>query len=103
MRPDPRKVLAENMKRIIGDSSQSAWAAAHRIDKKPVQRAVSGQHSATLDTLEELSRAAGLQVWQLLVPDLDPANPPVSTMTKAERDLYARVRQEFSNLPIVGK
>lgn len=102
MRPNPRKVLADNLRRIVGDDSQSAWAAAHKIDKKPVQRAISGRHATTIDTLDEISRAAGLQPWQLLTPGLDPANPPVYVMTKAERDLYARVRAEFEQLPPVG-
>jgi hypothetical protein len=77
----------------------SSWAASRHIDKKRVQRAMSGDFSTTLDVIADLAKAAGLEPWQLLLPGLDPSNPPVFTMTKAERDLYVRVRMDFANLP----
>lgn len=105
MRPDPRKVLSDNLRRIIGpDSNPSRWAAEHRMDKKPVQRMLAGTHAATIDTIESIAKAAGLQPWQLLLPNLDPINPPVFVMTRAERDLYAKLRADFENLPpLTGK
>lgn len=103
MHSDPKKVLSENLRRIIGEQSQAAWAAAHGLDKKPVQRAVRGEHAATLDTLAALAIAAGLQPWQLLVPGLDHRNPPVHPMTQTERDLYQRLRTDLERLPpIIG-
>ena len=99
MRPDPRKVLSDNLRRLIGDRSQSEWAAAHGIDKKPIQRALAGQHAATIDTIEAIAKAAGILPWQLLVPDLDPSNPPVVAITQAERQLYRRLRSAFQELP----
>ena len=103
MRPNPRKTLAENLKRIIGpESNPTRWSADHRLDKKPVQRLLSGRHATTIDTIETISKAAGLQPWQMLIPNLDPSNPPVFVMTQTERDLYARLRAAFDDLPRNG-
>jgi len=99
MQPNTRKTLAENMRRIIGERSQSSWADERGIDKKIIQRAISARHATTIDTLDALASATGLRPWQLLVPGLDPANPPVHCMTQTERDLYAKIRQEFAQLP----
>lgn len=100
MRPNPRKVLADNLRRIIGpDSNPTRWATEHRIQKKPVQRMLTGNHSTTVDTIEMVAKAADLTPWQLLVPNLDPQNPPVFMMTKAEHGLYAKLREDFQRLP----
>jgi len=31
--------------------------------------------------------------WQLLVPGLDPGNPPVNHVTEAEKRLYERLKE----------
>jgi hypothetical protein len=35
----------------------------------------------------------GLRAWQLLLPDLDPQNVPVSMLSDAERRLYDRFKR----------
>jgi transcriptional regulator with XRE-family HTH domain len=100
--PGPiNEVLADNLRRIIEHEglNQTSWAARHGAEKKQVQRALRVATSPTLDTLAAIATAANLQPWQLLIPKLDPANPPVFTMTKAERDLYSRLKREFLSLP----
>lgn len=94
-------ILADNLRRIIEHEglNQTSWAARHGADKKQVQRALRVATSPTLDTLAAIAAAANLQPWQLLIPKLDPANPPVFTMTKTERDLYSRLKREFLSLP----
>jgi len=60
---------------------------------------VSGAVSPTLRQIEDVAKLLGLQPWQLLVPGLDPTNPPVVTMTETERALYARLREGIAQLP----
>jgi hypothetical protein len=52
--------------------------------------------SARLSTVEKLAKVWKLEPWQLLLPDLDPKNIPVTMITDAEKRLYEgfkRVRQ----------
>jgi hypothetical protein len=45
--------------------------------------------SPSLDVLAAVATAFDLQPWHLLVPGLDPNNPPVTQLTPEERKLYA--------------
>ncbi len=54
--------------------------------------------SVGLDVLGKISEVFGLCSWQLLTPDLDPANPPVIWLTRSERDLYTRLKVISSEL-----
>jgi hypothetical protein len=104
MTTDPREILSANVSALIERSglSMSAWAREHGLKPKRVHRALTQEHSTTLDVVESIAAAAGLQAWQLLMPGLDPANPPVFTITQSERDLYARLRDQILQLPITG-
>jgi transcriptional regulator with XRE-family HTH domain len=45
-----------------------------------------------IDRLEMIARAFGLATWQLLVPGLDPKNPPaLQPVTQRERELYDKI------------
>lgn len=95
------QVLAENLKRIVDQSGLStrAWALGKKLEPRNIHRIIAGAQSPTLDLLGDIADACGMAPWQLLVPALDPENPPVVTMTKAERDFYRKVREEFRALP----
>lgn len=105
-------VFAKNLRSIIDHEglTESAWVRAHvstkdeaEFDrlKKAVQRALNRSTSARLDTIETISKAAGLAPWQILFPKLDPSNPPVFAMTQEESDLYGRMKEGFARLPEV--
>lgn len=94
--------FAHNLKRIIETSSYGSvngWAKAHKLETRNIARIIRGEQSPTLDTIHEISRLAGFQSWQMLLPDIDLDNPPMFTMTKVERDLYSRIREQLTNLP----
>lgn len=63
------------------------------VDQRYIGRILAAESSITVDTLEKIAKAFDLQAWQLLVPGLDPGNPPVNHITDAERRLYERLRQ----------
>jgi hypothetical protein len=68
------------------------------VTKSTIARMKLGQKASAIDTVECVARAYDLQVWQLLVPDLKPGNPPVIWMTETERAFYQRmesVAREF--------
>lgn len=94
-------VLSENLRRIIEyqGMNPSSWAKATGADKKQVQRALGTSNSPTLDTVAAIASAAKLHPWQLLIPNLDPRNPPVFMMTRTEKELYSKIKQDFMSLP----
>lgn len=100
--------LQSNLKRILevqapkladGRPSVRAWAKQRNIEARNINRILNGEQSPSLLLLDEIASACGLQGWQLLVPGLDPTNPPVVHLTAAERDFYTRMRQAVKNLP----
>lgn len=92
-----KAVLSDNLKRLMDRPGQELTQAEvgkrGSIPQRTVGRIKNGEVEATLGNLQALGKAFGLQAWQLLVPDLDPSNPPMlRAMTDQERALYERLR-----------
>ena len=62
-------------------------------------RILNEEHSPQLKQIDAIAKAFQLSAWQLLIPGLDPSNPPVCELTKAEKDLYDRLRFLVKTLP----
>ena len=97
----PAEIIADNLRTLKKDrqiASDNAMAKLAEVDQKSVWRIMRHEQSPTIDMLEKLAKPFGLHAWQLLIPNLDPKNPPVFVMTDTERDLYckmARMASEF--------
>lgn len=89
-----RRILADNVARMIERSKSSvrAWAMGNGLDVRKIDRLTKKEYSTTLDTLDEIAAAIGVQPWQLLVPNMDLNNPPLLVMSEAERQIYERIR-----------
>lgn len=90
-----KRILGDNIKAMIDKDAVSvrAWALSHKLDQKKVDRLVKAETAVSLDTLDEIAAAVGLQPWQLLVVKLDPAHPPRIAVTETEVLLYERLRK----------
>lgn len=95
-----RAILASNLRRLIDREARPgerlsirAWALSKGLDVRLIDRLLKGKHAVTLDKLEEVAAAVNLQPWQLLYPDLDPANPPDAPISTEERTMLARLRR----------
>ena len=95
-----RDTLAANVRRMIDAAtppgkkpSIRAWALGRGLDVRMIDRLVKGKHAVTLDTLDKIADACGLQAWQLLIADLDPAHPPDAPITDDERALLRRLQR----------
>lgn len=99
----PRDILAANLKALM--------ASRASLDTLPKITAASGVSNGTLDRMrraaaavrvddiELVAQAFNLRAWQLLVPNLDPANPPsVYRPTEKEEALYRRIQRELDKL-----
>ena len=74
----------ENLNRLAREC-QIGLATAQRIKHQ--------QTSVGIDVLERIAERFALQPWQLLVPGIDPTNPPtLSPVSEQERQLYERLR-----------
>ncbi len=75
-----REILAANL-RALGRQrrdelgSQPKVAARAKVGQRTVGRAMKGEVAATIDSVERLARACGIEVWQLLHPDLAVSHP----------------------------
>lgn len=94
-----RAILAANINKLIDHDlargerrSVRAWAKGKGLDVKLIDRLTKESNGITLDKLQMVADACGLQTWQLLLEDLDPKNPAEPPVTLAERALIKRLR-----------
>lgn len=94
----PRDVLRQNLKALLqsdhGPNSQSELFRKSGVAQATIGRILSAKgENARIETIDRLAAAFGLQGWQLMVPGMDPANPPVLVpISKAERALYESLK-----------
>jgi transcriptional regulator with XRE-family HTH domain len=93
-----RKTLRTNLQALMdykhGPRTQSALHRKSKVAQATIGRILrdSGEN-ARIETDEALAKAYGLDAWQLMVPGMDPANPPVlRSASKEEAELYDRLR-----------
>lgn len=92
------EVLAENLEalRIAARdlNTQPKIAKKAGFDQKTAWRIFNKVNEPTLEQLSKFAKAFGLQPWQLLVPGLDPINPPALALPAAgTQTLYADLRR----------
>jgi transcriptional regulator with XRE-family HTH domain len=107
-----RKIVATNLSALMvsagmvlknGDPNQSALARVSGADQRTVGRILAQEQSATVDMLEVLAKPFSLDPWQLLIPGLDPHNPPVFVISEAERAFYRKLEELRTVEPPVAK
>ena len=96
-----RATLARNLRKKIeldlggpgARFSVRAWSLGKGLDVRMIDRLVKGEHAVTLDKLAEIAAACGLKPWQLLLDDLDPAEPADAPISAEERATLRRLRR----------
>lgn len=98
----PRRVLASNLKALMAAHdpalSGRALGKAAGVDPKTVTRILAEQHAPNIDTIAALSAVFHLLPWQVLVPGMDPADPPTTQLSRTEADLYRKLQRAASDL-----
>lgn len=94
---DPRAILAANLLKLIEASGERksvrAWALGRGLDVRLIDRMTKGQHSFTLDKLDEVAQAVGVPAWQLLLPDFEPGKTIDAPLSSADRELLERLKK----------
>lgn len=90
-----KPILAANLK-VLMEARNLSQMELHRrskVSQSTVGRILRQAVAADLDTLAALARALDLDPWQLLIPNLDPREPPaLQPISIRERELYQRLR-----------
>ena len=89
-----RAILAANIMRMIEKECLSVrgWAMAKGLDVRMIDRMTKAATSVTLDKIEEVAAACGLEPWHLLLPDLQPGERMDAPLTEADRQLLSRLK-----------
>jgi transcriptional regulator with XRE-family HTH domain len=88
-----RTLLAYNKERGERPYDGKTLAAKSGIDGGTISRIINEHQAPAIDTLGDIAKAFKLRPWQLLVPDINPRNPPVVPESETERELYTRLQQ----------
>jgi transcriptional regulator with XRE-family HTH domain len=103
---DIRDIVAVNIQTLMDyardhsqpHGDQKSLAKKARVAMSTIARIRKAEVGCSVDVLDAIARVYGLSAWQLLMPNLDPTNPPVFCMTATERDMYRRMKQAASAL-----
>lgn len=79
MREDVGTILATNltmMMKVRGITADATLAKLAGCDQKTIWRIKQQEMSPSVRTLEAIASALGVHAWHLLVPGLNPDNPP---------------------------
>lgn len=103
MKPvDSKLILWQNVSALMrhhwGKTNLKRLSEEARIGLASCDRMKKQKTSVGLDILEAVAEVFELQAWHLLTPNLDPSNPPVIYLTRAEADLYQRFRASARDL-----
>lgn len=91
-----RTILAANLRALMAHSKTANTLLAleretekHglKVGKSTIDRAARGETPLNLDAIEVIAAVYGISAWQLLVPNITPANPPVLKSIGAAEDL----------------
>lgn len=86
-----QNIQALMMKRY-GEVNLSRFSTDCGFAQSTATRIKQQQTAIGLDKLDMIARAFGLSTWQLLVPGMDPENPPaLKPVGDTERELYRKI------------
>jgi len=107
-----RDILATNIQRLMDANpplsslvkvAAEAKRKGHTVSKNAVDSAKSGAHAINMDTLDGIARAFEMEAWQLLVPNMNPNNPPVlRSIGETEDEMYKRLRSAAAEIVALG-
>jgi hypothetical protein len=97
---DALSIISANLARLKASSKQYNTFQAiekrteelgYKVGKSTIQRMVKKPTPLGLQAVDALAHVFGLDAWQLLVPSLDPAHPPVlRSVSPREEEIYKR-------------
>lgn len=103
---DTKAILWANLRSLMisryGKENLNRFYKESGVGLGNLSRIKAQETAVGLDVLDRIAEFFHIYTWQLLVPDLDPSNPPVVAITQAEKAFYDRIKEAaktLSNLP----
>jgi transcriptional regulator with XRE-family HTH domain len=96
-----REVFGSNLAALMlkHGHSQGFLHRATKLSQSTIGRALTGETSTTIDTIETISRYYDFEPWQMLIPNLDISNPPMlKEISDKEREFYEKIRTAAQEL-----
>jgi hypothetical protein len=102
-----KAVLWENVQSLMLRKyhKENLWAFCKFVGIGPATgtRIKEQRTSVGMDVIEKIADKFDLQPWHLLVPNLDPANPPLVLVSDVEQKFYASMRASAAAFADVHK
>lgn len=96
-RPATKDLLWQNvlelMKHHYGKENLNRLARDTGVGPGSASRIKARNTSVGLEVLDKIAAHFKLEPWHLLLPKLDPSNPPVFMLTEVEERLYKRLKR----------
>jgi transcriptional regulator with XRE-family HTH domain len=96
-----KEIISKNLKALRNKSelSQEEYAAKFSMAQRAYGRVENGENWPHLETLEKIALYNGLEVWQLLISNLDISNPPMLAKDSAkQKEFYDRIKEAAKEL-----
>jgi hypothetical protein len=84
----------ENLYKTVKDSKSKGIP----ISLGSLQRIKAQDTAVGIDVLDKIASHFELQAWQLLIQNLDPANPPVFILDKKQQEFFTRMKSAYKDL-----
>jgi hypothetical protein len=91
------------MKRDFGKVNILKFHQKTKLSLGMIQRIKEQQTNMGIDVLDQIAAVYGLQSWHLLIPDLDPSNPPLVLISDVEKRFYASMKQSAESFASIHK
>ena len=106
---EARKVIADNLRALMNRPgrqaeteralAERAAARGHEISQSSINRVLNCEVSCGVDHLVILAKLYELEAWQLLVPQLNPTDPPVLTsITRSLAEFQSKLSEQADAL-----
>lgn len=100
----PRKILAQNVRRLMEahDLSTRALKGLSGLPQTTIVRLLNERSAVTIDLLQPIAKAFQIPLWALLYPNLDPASLPAPLIGPSshaiEPDRLVKLIEAFDSL-----
>lgn len=94
--------FANSLNRVLAHRHMSINAAARAwgVPQKTLEAVVKQTRTPSLETAEKIAKSADYKLWQMLIEDFDPSNPPMlMPITPQEREFHERLQALMRTAP----
>lgn len=89
-------ILAQNLQALMkahgAISTQAKLGLAAGVDQRTIGRILNCERAPTASQIEKIAKAFNIEPWQLLLPQLDPSDPPTHVLRRSQDEAWRGLR-----------